>query len=162
MPYTRSQANQAKRQRTASVAKRIPTALLTNILEMKHEMEVAEWREEHKRRFASNYIDIKAGLEREAEPEQVVTRHMATLERLVVEIRAMCTRVAAQAKDVRMAMTVATRNKSADRVSQHQLAVMNQLNAELQRLNGMCHQLRTVMGRWVSERRTVSRVAALL
>ena len=52
MPYTRSQANQAKRQRTASVAKRIPTALLTNILEMKHEMEVAEWREEHKQQFA--------------------------------------------------------------------------------------------------------------
>ena len=52
MPYTRSQASQAKRQRTASVAKRIPTALLTNILEMKHEMEVAEWREEHKQQFA--------------------------------------------------------------------------------------------------------------
>jgi hypothetical protein len=47
--YTR---NQAKRQRTASVAKRIPMALLTNILEMKHEMEVAEWREEHKKQFA--------------------------------------------------------------------------------------------------------------
>ena len=52
MPYTRSQASQAKRQRTASVAKRIPTALLTNILEMKHEMEVAEWREEHKQQFS--------------------------------------------------------------------------------------------------------------
>jgi hypothetical protein len=43
---------QSERQRTASVAKRIPTALLTNILEMKHEMEVAEWREEHKQQFA--------------------------------------------------------------------------------------------------------------
>ena len=52
MPYTRSQANQAKRQRTASVTKRIPMALLTNILEMKHEMEVAEWREQHKQQFA--------------------------------------------------------------------------------------------------------------
>ena len=52
MPYTRSQANQAKRQRTASVAKRIPMALLTNILDMKHEMEVMEWREEHKQQFA--------------------------------------------------------------------------------------------------------------
>jgi hypothetical protein len=47
--YTR---NQAKRQRTASVAKRIPMVLLTNILQMKHEMEVAEWREEHKQQFA--------------------------------------------------------------------------------------------------------------
>jgi hypothetical protein len=43
---------QSERQRTASVAKRIPTALLTNILEMKHEMEVVEWREEHKQQFA--------------------------------------------------------------------------------------------------------------
>ena len=127
--YTR---NQAKRQRTASVAKRIPMVLLTNILEMKHEMEVVEWREEHKRRFASNYIDIKAGLEREAESEQVVTRHRATVKRLVVEIGAMCTRVAAQSKDVGMVVTVATRNKSADRVCQHQLAVMVQLHAELQ------------------------------
>jgi hypothetical protein len=47
--YTR---NQAKRQRTDSVAKRIPMVLLTNIMEMKHEMEVAEWREEHKQQFA--------------------------------------------------------------------------------------------------------------
>jgi hypothetical protein len=44
--------NQAKRQRTASVAKCIPTVLLTSILEMKHEMEVVEWREEHKQQFA--------------------------------------------------------------------------------------------------------------
>jgi hypothetical protein len=58
MPYTRSQANLAKRQRTASVAKCIPTVLLTNILEMKHEREVAEWREEHKKQFAPMVTDL--------------------------------------------------------------------------------------------------------
>ena len=157
--YTR---NQAKRQRTASVAKRIPMVLLTNILEMKHEMEVAEWREEHKRRFATNYIDIKAGLEREAEPMQVLRRYFATFDRLFVEFGAMCTRVDAQTKDVRMAIAVVEREQAAGRVFQHHLAVVNQLNAELQRLAGMCHQLRTVMDRWGSERRTVSRVAAAI
>jgi hypothetical protein len=162
MPYTRSQANQAKRQRTASVAKRTPPALRPNNLEMKHEMEVAEWREEHKRRFASNYIGIKAGLEREAESEQMLERNTATFERLFVEIRAMCTRVEAQTKDVRMAITVVEREQAAGRVFQHHLAVIEQLHAELQRLAGMCHQLRTVMDRWGSERRTVGRVAALL
>ena len=162
MPYTRSQASQAKRQRTASVAKRIPTALLTNILEMKHEMEVAEWREEHKRRFASNYIDIKAGLEREAESEQVVTRHRATVKRLVVESKAMCTRVTALLKDVNMTITVVEREHAAGRVFQHHLAVAEQLHAEAHRLRGMCHQLNAVMDRWASERRTVSRIAALL
>jgi hypothetical protein len=92
----------------------------------------------------------------------MLERNTATFERLFVEIRAMCTRVAAQSKDVGMAVTVATRNKSADRVCQHQLAVMVQLNAELLRLNGMRHQLNAVLRRWASERRTVSRIAALL
>ena len=140
--------NQAKRQRTASVAKRIPMALLTNILEMKHEMEVVEWREEHKRRFATNYIDIKAGLEREAEPEQVLRRYFATFNRLEAEMVAMDTRVTAKQKELCNQL-------------QHHLAVRNQLHAERNRLYGIWKQLYAVRRRWRCEKTIVSRVAAL-